>query len=659
MATSKTYELSDEFTKEQYETEMDKRGKALKWFSRFNVLDIEQEKGTKPFIVGLDTETFESSGNLLCLNNSYDDSTLLGGAKWNQLVTMNDIYNYLMALKRKIRKEQETDNIVFMFWNLKFDASVLLKSLKGDLLEFYHGYSKDEKLRGIFDELKIEYLNKKALTLKRANSHKKFDRVVLYDAMQLWKFSGVDGGSSLDSVAEKQLGLHKSDDEVNKIYPNKKFPDKIPEENLKVIIKYCIEDCKLIPKLVDLWLEKFHASFNYYPQKFHSLGTIALDTLKTILNEMHSFNDIPYEIQELAYKTYYGGRFEIFFKGALEDIYHYDINSAYPYAMALLPNMKTGVWKEIKDLKDLNTTKIGVYRIKVKVNEEKLCPFLFRKENGSVMVPNGEFTTWTTSFELDVALKYYDIEILNIYGYEYTEKEKCEFQDLVIKWYGERVAQKDEGQKYIYKVLINSLYGKFAQRKPEPKNLFNPVMASLITGKCRAMLLEAAKDNKNDIVMFATDGVFSKKPLKLDTSGKKVLGHWDFEHHPKFKVVMAGIYSHTSDKEPNDFKVKTRGFSPKMRKLNGWHEDFVIKDDSLVFKDGKAYWTVINIMPNSLVQSIIHTKSKTTRDIAKFIENVKDLDLNGDHSRIWDKDIKSTDETSDSIPMFVEDTFIN
>ena len=110
-----------------------------------------------------------------------------------------------------------------MFWNLKFDASVLLKSLKENLMEFYTGYSKEEKLRGVFDGLRIEYLNKKALTLVKHNSHKSFDRITMYDAMQLWKFSGTKGGSSLDSVAEAQLNLHKSDDKVNKIYPNKNF----------------------------------------------------------------------------------------------------------------------------------------------------------------------------------------------------------------------------------------------------------------------------------------------------------------------------------------------------------------------------------------------------------------------------------------------------
>ena len=113
--TSETYNLEDEFTKEQYETEMDSRGKALKWVGRFNVLEGESRTGGKPYIVGLDTETFESSGNLLCLCNSYDDTVLIGGAKWNELNSMQSIYQYLMNIKRKIRNEKETEILFLCF----------------------------------------------------------------------------------------------------------------------------------------------------------------------------------------------------------------------------------------------------------------------------------------------------------------------------------------------------------------------------------------------------------------------------------------------------------------------------------------------------------------------------------------------------------------
>jgi hypothetical protein len=118
---------------------------------------------------------------------------------------------------------------------------------------------------------------------------------------------------------------------------------------------------------------------------------------------------------------------------------------------------------------------------------------------------------------------------------------------------------------------------------------------------------------------------------------------------------MAGIYSFSNPKEPTILKVKTRGFSPRLRKLNGFKADYEIKDDTLEFKDGKAFWTITNIRPNSLVQSIIHTKVKKISNMNKFVEEVKELDLNGDHSRLWNRDIKSTLETSGSIPLEYQD----
>ena len=80
--------------------------------------------------------------------------------------------------------------------------------------------------------------------------------------------------------------------------------------------------------------------------------------------------------------------------------------------------------------------------------------------------------------------------------------------------YKQRLNQKDEGQKSIYRIIINSLYGKTAQIKPVPTNFFSPVVCSYITGKCRSMLLEAVKNNKEDIIAFATDAIFSRKPIK-------------------------------------------------------------------------------------------------------------------------------------------------
>ena len=46
----------------------------------------------------------------------------------------------------------------------------------------------------------------------------------------------------------------------------------------------------------------------------------------------------------MAYRSYYGGRFEILKRGFIGKGYLYDINSAYPYALTQIPDLSKGKW---------------------------------------------------------------------------------------------------------------------------------------------------------------------------------------------------------------------------------------------------------------------------------------------------------------------------
>lgn len=59
---------------------------------------------------------------------------------------------------------------------------------------------------------------------------------------------------------------------------------------------------------------------------------------------MPFFHEIPYEIQELAWLTFYGGRFELLIKGFIGECWLYDINSAYPHALSKIPDITCGKW---------------------------------------------------------------------------------------------------------------------------------------------------------------------------------------------------------------------------------------------------------------------------------------------------------------------------
>ncbi len=50
-------------------------------------------------------------------------------------------------------------------------------------------------------------------------------------------------------------------------------------------------------------------------------------------------------------------------------------------------------------------------------------------------------------------------------------------------------------------------------------NLFNPIIGSTITGKCRAMLYETivSNDMEKDVIMMYTDSITTTKKLNLDS----------------------------------------------------------------------------------------------------------------------------------------------
>ena len=585
----------------------------------------------RPEVIAFDTETYASNGDIitLCLSDGNHIEFKNGEMDFEKIVNFFRPY-----MQRKV---------IFFAWNLGFDAMILLKMLGDKIKNLKEG---DFKLSE--ENFTVFYIPKKALSIGDKKKH----TVKFYDIASLFN------KQPLDKVAKKYLGKQK---EYTGKYQNKQFPDDILKDPIesKLVIDYCILDAKLTQQLTEFWLDKFYESFGVYPKKFHSAGTIAMQYLHTKLEKWSSFFTVPYEVQELAYKSYFGGRFEVLKRGTFSNVFHYDINSAYPYVMSLIPDFTEGKWIEVKSKEDLKLDYFGFYEIEVIVNEKTISPFLYRPDKElSIFMPNGKFKTFTTSSELKVALEKFDIELLSVKGSYFIpdSKEKNQFNKIIENMYDERLNQTDEGQKHVYKVIINSIYGKTAQTKPVPTNFFSPVVTATITGYCRSMLLEAVANNKDDIIAFATDGIFSTKPLNLKVSSNKILGEWSFEFHRDFTIFMSGIYSFNYF----DHKSKTwnratrsRGFKIKCVKNDGSFymldlDECVVKYD---LKKSKFFIKIKYILPNTISASLIQNK---IRDIGKMEHKEKEIDLNGDSKRFWLRKIKNLNVIQDSECLDVE-----
>jgi hypothetical protein len=161
-------------------------------------------------------------------------------------------------------------------------------------------------------------------------------------------------------------------------------------------------------------------------------------------------------VDEFITRSYAGGRVECFRPGVYESVKTYDINSLYPYVMS---------FADIPDCTPIHVSKIipgkvGFYEVKFKQTNHDLPPVLWVKENnGLEFVYEG--TGVFCSIEIENAQRV-GCEIEFIKGLIYPTTKKV-FKNYVDDLYKLRKENSGTPLDFICKILLNSLYGKFAE----------------------------------------------------------------------------------------------------------------------------------------------------------------------------------------------------
>lgn len=160
-------------------------------------------------------------------------------------------------------------------------------------------------------------------------------------------------------------------------------------------------------------------------------------------------------------RSYYGGHTDTY-KPYGEDLYYYDVNSLYPFVMKEFP-MPGGVpvWHGNLDGMDLDSI-FGFIEAYVVCPKTIKRPFLpYRDKNNTLIFPTGEFVGVYYSEELKYA-RGLGYTVLPISGYLF-EKMESPFKDFVSSLFECRLEARNEGNEalaYVYKILMNSLYGR-------------------------------------------------------------------------------------------------------------------------------------------------------------------------------------------------------
>lgn len=161
-------------------------------------------------------------------------------------------------------------------------------------------------------------------------------------------------------------------------------------------------------------------------------------------------------------RGYYGGHTDAY-KHFGENLFYYDVNSLYPFIMKEYP-MPGGkpVWDGNLVDKDIDCL-FGFIEAFVSCPSSIKKPFLpVRGKDGTLLFPTGDFVGVYYSEELKYARRL-GYTVIPLTGYLF-QKMESPFKEYVNYHFESRLQAKKDGNEalsFVYKILMNSLYGRF------------------------------------------------------------------------------------------------------------------------------------------------------------------------------------------------------
>jgi hypothetical protein len=642
-----------------------------------------------------DYETFSNENGeqipfLLCIEGKikaeykiksfYGLNCTLQGLEW--LKPYTELLNYSSTKPNK-----KTNYIhMYSFNGSKFDNLFLFKEL----------YKLDKNTEFLFSNNSIKSI--------RYNNFKIFDLNLYYTGTSLRKIASKLTTNKLDKKGiypykfiNKDTIHFKGEFPKREFFNNDDFNEndtyeKLREENNNYIdieeytIKYCLMDCKLTGILAEHHIKNSIGMINdkYYNVIDKSTGAgVALTMFKQVFLKDDLYGS-PEKILRKEEIAYIGGRVEVFkksFKSKNENdrLFYNDINSSYPFSMTqempfkFLKTINKEFKAELNNIKPYNLYGVSKYEYKG-TNKQFINNLIEKSEFGNISINTNHNNNYKWGCEIIEAINNnIDIEIYEINEYE----PKAIFKEYSEYFYNERLKIKNtnKGLGEFYKLLLNSLYGKFGSRVFNETKLINSFddifkisdgnlkmilnynmldenigimeykkagqeiasihnlirFSSYITALSRCNLSIVMRDiGHNEIYYIDTDSIFSSKKPSLNFIDNNILGKWKEEepngiHTAYFLCKKTYAYKTFED----ETTIKAKGMN-KSNLLFENYEDLHnrtiedIKISSVQFKR-----TLNNIIvDNDAIRTLkpIYNKRKWVENESYAFENLSELE---------------------------------
>lgn len=346
--------------------------------------------------------------------------------------------------------------------------------------------------------------------------------------------------------------------------------------------RHLSDDCYYLKKI----LEVFESEYGF--GQALSIAGVAF----RLLNQQYKDQIFHYKNNDLR-ENYYGGRVEIFKRGVYDKVWHYDVNSLYPSMMQTLDFPSSiSKWTCSKIMGP------GLYRVDLRVLNTRLSPIPIKTKDGSIIYPSGRINNyWIDTMSLIEYSKEGDIEICDVH--EGIVFEDCfNFGSFVNDFYAKK-RDNEGGLELMYKDMMNSSYGKFAQKDTRGQYIFdgkverykenkfygrlNHIYAILIVNGARRFMYDQYKRCYPSLIYTDTDSIILSSQASTIPTGPEI-GEWKESVYYDFEPISKKTYV-MKDAE-GKIVLKVKGFQgiQTLAELEMIRMDGVIQEGMSVMK---------------------------------------------------------------------------
>ena len=458
---------------------------------------------------------------------------------------------------------------------VSIDDFITQVGLLGDCLIYFHNLSFDGEFI-LWYLMKNEYQYDETLVKQKSFSSIIDDTGSIYSISIKFKSSVVEFRCSFKlfpkSIKDigKMVGIEKLNEthDYNEMKNFESIYDVTDEE-----IKYITNDVRIMVELIryldDIGVKGITMSTSAYKNWLKDKYSLCKNQMKKDTNE---------EIVEIVRKSYRGGITKVNPKYAgqeFNDVISFDVNSLYPSVMYDNP-MPIGEGKIYKTLEEGKKDRRYLFIIvafvqyaKVRHNKHAFIGnqsgFSYaRKYSYDDVIENKMIYLWEDEYNLFNLVYDAQVTIQKVVGWK---KANNVFKDYIDRWYEVKKNAKNETERSLAKLMLNSLYGKFGMNdcrmskipvtysdgsivyRIEESNTtyYYKEVASYITSMARCKLASFMNRCEDKFLYCDTDSVYyighEIPEVFKDVVDAKKLGFWKYEgHYTRFKALKAKCY---------------------------------------------------------------------------------------------------------------------